>query len=247
MQTYPGQMYPLSQSYLVCSCHATPREQTNPPGNTHHGSTTGKWCKSPMQNLYKHYALLFSDSPQLCIYMTSPCILAPNVWKCYQDYFQSTPIHSYPSTSSLSVLLDQGTTFKELLSLIFYRKRAELHRVTLTFTFMHQVGLTFDDADIHSAECNWEGSGHEMWPLEHWEIYVDWCVLFLILLLLLLNVVILVVHLWMWINNYSWTRTTTTLHSNNNMNLNKKISQFIYMMYLLLLLLLLGNFVLVHM
>ena len=50
---------------------------------------------------YKHLALLFSDSSQLCIYMTSPHILAPTVWICYQDYFQSTPIHSYPSTSSL--------------------------------------------------------------------------------------------------------------------------------------------------
>ena len=125
-----------------------------------------------------------------------------------------------------SVLLHQGTTFKELLSLVFYRKRAELHKATLSFTFMHQVGLIFEDADTHSAECNWEGSGHEIWPLEHWGIYVDWCVLFWCLLLLLLNVVVLVVHLWLWINNYSWTRTT--LHSKNNMNLNKKIAQFIY-------------------
>ena len=123
-----------------------------------------------------------------------------------------------------SVLLHPGTTSKKLLSLVFYRKWAELHKVTLTFTFMHQVGLTFEDVDIHSAECNWEDSGHEIWPLEHWGIYVDWCVLFL--LLLMLNV--FVVHLWLWINNYSWTRTRTTLHSNSNMNLNKKISQFIY-------------------
>ena len=53
-----------------------------------------------------------------------------------------------------SVLLHQGTTFKELLSLVFYRKRAQLHKVMLTFTLMHQVSLTFEDADIHSAECN---------------------------------------------------------------------------------------------
>ena len=157
-----------------------------------------------------------------------------------------------------SVLLHQATTFKELLSLVFYRRRAvqckvsltftfihqvtltfedadvppstaiwwsraELHKVTLTFTFMHQVVLTFEDADVHSAEFNWEGSGYEIWALEHWGIYVDWCVL---LLLLLLNVVVLVVHLWLWINNYSWTRTTTTLCSKNNTNLNKKIVQF---------------------
>ena len=125
-----------------------------------------------------------------------------------------------------SVLLHQGTTFKALLSLVLYRKRAKLHEVTLTFTFMHQVGLTFEDADIHSAECSWEDSGHEIWPLEHWVIYVDESVLFL-LLLLLLNVVVPVVHLWLWINSYNWTRTTT-LHSNNNMSLSKKIAQFIY-------------------
>ena len=33
--------------------------------------------------------------------MTPSHTLAPNVWKYYQDYFQSRPIHSYPSTSSL--------------------------------------------------------------------------------------------------------------------------------------------------
>ena len=49
--------------------------------------------------------------------------------------------------------------------------RTLLHQVS--WTFMHQVSLTFEDADIHSAECNWEGSGHEIWPLEHWVIYLD--------------------------------------------------------------------------
>ena len=47
-----------------------------------------------------------------------------------------------------SVLLHQGTTFKELLSLVFYRKRAVVCKVSLTFTFMHQVTLTFEDADV---------------------------------------------------------------------------------------------------
>ena len=51
--------------------------------------------------LYKHLALLFSDSSQLCSYMTTPHILAPNICKCYQDYFQSTPVHSYLSMSSI--------------------------------------------------------------------------------------------------------------------------------------------------
>ena len=192
--------------------------------------------------LYKHLAQLISDSSQLCIYMTSPHILAPNVWKCYQDYFQSTTIHSYPSTSSIVYYYTKVLLWRNYFHWSVYRKRAELHKVTLTFTCMHQISLTFEDADIHSAQCNWEGSGHEIWPLKHWGIYIDWCVLFLFLLLLLLNVV---VHLWLWINNYSWTRTTMTLHSNNNMNLNKKIAQFINIDVLLLLLL--GNFVLVHM
>ena len=141
---------------------------------------------------------------------------------CPTNFNSFIPFHE-----QYSVLLHKGTTFKELLSLIFYRKRTQLCKVTLTFTFIHQVSLTCEDADIHSAESNWEGSGHKIWPLEHWGIYVDWCVLFLFLLLLLLNVV-LVVHLSLWINNYSWTRTTTTLHSNNNINPSKKIAQFIY-------------------
>ena len=47
-----------------------------------------------------------------------------------------------------SVLLHQGTSFKELLSLVFYRNIAVLHKVSLTLTFMYQVGLTFEDADV---------------------------------------------------------------------------------------------------
>ena len=79
--------------------HAKTREQTTPQKHI-------PWFNRQVMQinyaaLYKHLALLFSDSSQLCIYMTSPHILAPNVWKCYQDYFQSTPIHSYPSMSSI--------------------------------------------------------------------------------------------------------------------------------------------------
>ena len=80
--------------------HARPREQTTPQKHI-------SWFNNRQVTqityaaLYKHLALLFTDSSWLCIYMTSPHILAPNVWKCYQDYFQSTPIHSYPSMSSL--------------------------------------------------------------------------------------------------------------------------------------------------
>ena len=47
-----------------------------------------------------------------------------------------------------SVLLHQGTTFKELLSLVLYSKRVVQDKVSLTFTFMHQVTLTFEAADV---------------------------------------------------------------------------------------------------
>ena len=53
-----------------------------------------------------------------------------------------------------SVLLHQGITFKELLSLVFYRKTAVLHMVSLTFTFMHQVILTFEDADVPPVQAS---------------------------------------------------------------------------------------------
>ena len=79
--------------------YARPREQTIPMKHI-------SWFNNRQVTqityaaLYKHLALLFSDSSQLCIYMTSPHILPPNVWKCHQHYFQSTSIHSYPSMSS---------------------------------------------------------------------------------------------------------------------------------------------------
>ena len=212
-------MYPIGNVTYFALAYKTPQ-------NTYHGSTTGKWCKSPMWpyiNIWHTFQWLFT-----VVYLHD--ITTYSCTKCMQMLSGLFPINTnslIPFHKHYSVLLHQSTTFKEVLSLVFYRKRAELHMVTLTFTFMHQVILTFEDADIHSAECNWEGSRHEIWPLEHWWIYVDWCVFFLFLLLLLLNVVVLVFHLLLWIINYSWTRTTT-LHSNNNMNPNKKIAQFIY-------------------
>ena len=88
------------KSYIFCSCHARPREQTTP--QKHISWFNNRQVKQiTYGDLYIHYALLFSDSSQLCIYMTSLHILALNAWKCYQDYFQSTPIHSYPSMSSI--------------------------------------------------------------------------------------------------------------------------------------------------
>ena len=103
-------MYPIgnltyfalpNKTHLSCKT----KRADNPPRNTYNGST-GRWSNRQVMHitytaLYKHLALLFSNSSQLCIYMTSPHILAPNICKCYQDYFQSTPVHSYPSTSSM--------------------------------------------------------------------------------------------------------------------------------------------------
>ena len=42
---------------------------------------------------YKHLELLYNDSSQLCIYMTSSHILPPNACKCYQHYLQLRAIH----------------------------------------------------------------------------------------------------------------------------------------------------------
>ena len=98
--------------------------------------------------LYKHLALLFIDSSQLCIYMTTPHILAPNVWKCCQDYFQSMLIQSDPSTSSIVYYYTKVMLSKNYFHWSIREKRAQLHKVTLTCIFMHQVILIFDDADI---------------------------------------------------------------------------------------------------
>ena len=65
--------------------------------------------------LYKHLELLCNDSLQLCIYMTSSHILPPNAWKCYQDYFPSKPINSYPSMSSLVYYYTNILLFRCLL------------------------------------------------------------------------------------------------------------------------------------
>ena len=65
-------------------------------GDQHQASDTNHLC-SPSYT----FGTTFSYCLQLCIYITSSYILPPNVCKCYKDYFDSRPIHSYPSTSSL--------------------------------------------------------------------------------------------------------------------------------------------------
>ena len=80
--------------------HARPREQTTPPQKDISWINNREVTQITYAALYKHLAL-FIDCLQLCICMTSSHILAPNVYKCYQDYFQTRSIHSYPSTSSL--------------------------------------------------------------------------------------------------------------------------------------------------
>ena len=117
--------------------------------------------------MYLHDLITYSCTK--CIEMLSGLFL-----------IQTNSLISFHKQSS--VLLHQGTTFKKLLSLVFYRKRAVLHqvsltfckcrctpgtgiwwsrvelcKVTLTFAFMHQVVLSFEDADIppphHRAVC----------------------------------------------------------------------------------------------
>ena len=211
--------------------HTRPTEQTTPQkhiswiNNRHVTQIT-------YAALYKHLELLFRDSLQLCIYMTSSHILAPNVWKCYQEYFQSRPIHSYPSMSSLvyyytkvvlsrnyfhwsfiektsvdtienalerqmspstviwwpwAVLCNIILTLSRMqwtgrcppstaicwsiailcnIILTFSRMqwtgrcRAVLCQVSLTFTFMHQVGFIFEDADLYPQLQASDGQDH---------------------------------------------------------------------------------------
>ena len=57
---------------------------------------TNELC-SPLYTIYTTYR----DHLQFCICITLSHILAPNVEKCYQDYFLSRPIYAYLSTISL--------------------------------------------------------------------------------------------------------------------------------------------------
>ena len=70
---------------------------------------------------------------------------------------------------------------------------AVLNKVSLTFLFLecnwegilqsdvpphyrHLVVKISNMSTWHSAQCNWEGTAHEIWALEHSGIYVDWSV-----------------------------------------------------------------------
>ena len=99
MQTCPiGNLTYFALAYKThLSCKT---KRTNTP-QKHRSRFNRQVMQITYAALYGHLALLFSDSSQLCIYMTSIHILTPNVCKSYQDYFQSTPIDSYPSMSSI--------------------------------------------------------------------------------------------------------------------------------------------------
>ena len=118
---------PNRKSYIFCSCLQSTfimQDQGSRQSPQKHRS----WFNRQVMQityaaLYKHLALLFSDSSQLCIYITSPHILAPNV--CMQMLSGLFPINTNSLISfheQYSVLLHLGTTFKELLSLVFYRE-----------------------------------------------------------------------------------------------------------------------------
>ena len=130
----------------------------------------------------------------------------------HEDHFQCRPIYSCPSTSNLmyyntKVLLSRNRQMYPPTSVV-----QQLYLAHFILLAVVEVG----------HELAWEMS-----PLEHWAIYVDCPVLFLLLLLFRLVVVL---HLSLWIHNYRWITTTTTtkLHSNKNKKTNhqnKKIDQ----------------------
>ena len=126
--------------------------------------------------LYKHWELLANDSLQLCIYMTTSHILPANAWKCYQHYFQSRPIHSYPSMTSLvyynyfhcSPLQTQLTMHETCIhifircccsSVITYEEQQQKQNYTVTTPIKTLINI---------------------WVVENWVIYVHevcccWC------------------------------------------------------------------------
>ena len=111
--------------------------------------------------LYKHLELLCSDSLQLCIYMTTSHILPPNAWKCYQHYFPSTPIHLCPSMTS------QGTTFKELLSLLSsvdtINNAWDMHAYfyQMLLFICHYIWRTTTKTKLHSNNNNNDNKKHQ--------------------------------------------------------------------------------------
>ena len=128
----------------------------NPPRNTYHGETKGKWHKSPMQpyiNIW-HY---ISVTLYSCVSTSPHHIFLHQIYGNAIRNISNPDQFTHILYEQSSVLLHQGTTFKELLSLVFYRKRAVLCQVSLTFTFMYQVSLTFEDADVPHTTSDGQG------------------------------------------------------------------------------------------
>ena len=98
-----------------------PESRQTSPRNTAHWSTTGKWHKSPMQpytNIWNYFQWLFT-----VVYLHD--LITYYCTKCMEMLSGLFPIQTNSLISfhkQSSVLLHQGTTFKELLSLVFDRQ-----------------------------------------------------------------------------------------------------------------------------
>ena len=110
------------KSYIFWSCLQNTStmqdpESRNPPRNKYLGSTTGKWHQSPMQphiNIWHYFTVVYLHD--LITYSFTKCM------EMLSGLFpiQTDSLISFHQQSS--ILLHQGTTFKELLSLVFYKK-----------------------------------------------------------------------------------------------------------------------------
>ena len=140
----------------------------------------------------------------------------------HEDYFQSRPIYSYPSTSNLmyyntKVLLSRNRQM--------YPTTHYTHLVAKTSTTLSQFYICFFGHFMFT--CCRGKSYIGIGDMSSWTLS-NLCRLLCVSVVVVAAVTVSCCCLSVWINNYSWTRTTITLHSNNNMNPNKKIAQFIY-------------------
>ena len=148
MQMYPGQMYPL----LI-----------EPSGTEHY------YTRSPLH---------VEECRHTQVRYTSSHILAPNVWKCYMDYFHSTPIHFISFHLQSTVWLHQGTTFKELLP--FPIEFASLWvRLTLSKTFLTGKKC-FEKACKSAHICFWVCWTHALSEKFVWQVLFQLLWFFLI-------------------------------------------------------------------
>ena len=136
----------------------------------HQASDTNHLC-SPIWT----FGFTFSHCLQLCIYMTSSHILVPNVWKYYQDYFQSRPIHSYHSTSSPVYYYTKVLLSRNHFHWSFVQNTSVMQEPNLKWVQNFRCRCTPIETSggqgqyyvrslWHVEECNWECSGQSDVP-----------------------------------------------------------------------------------